>query len=805
MNKISYACIAGMLLLVISAFALFSYRYVQRFNTTLLEENEAYLSEVADHIAVYTKTVLSDTQNSLQNSASVITTLSAQQRLTYLQEIVERENFSYAGYAFTDGIFYSTESFMNTNVLHESSFQNALAGKTTISNIARTILEDRVVTGIIISVPIYDENTVAIGALSAMLELSKIDSALKVESFQGKGYSYIIDATGNLILQNKSVSYSNFFRILENVELDDDMEPHDVQQRIQNQEAGMLRYHQLQEERYAYFTPLGINDWTIISIVAKEVITGKTDVLLQQLIVMNTAGILVFILLFCTAGGFWILSQNRKNAADAKTAFLANMSHEIRTPMNAIVGTSEILMQSNLNKEQEYYVNNILQSSHSLLTIVNEILDYAKMAAGKYKIYPRPYEIASLLFDITTLASIRIGSKNVKLQVMIDAMLPHTFIGDMTRIKQILVNIVGNAMKFTNEGYIQIAFSLVKKEGADYLEIKVIDTGCGIKKQDIPNLFESFYQIDIEQSQENEGTGLGLPISMSLCKLMNGDLKVDSEYGKGSCFTITLKQEVANPTPLLQDYSYSSYRFLILEEEEIMREFYASCMKELGISLYTCISTKEEGMACLQDNTYDFVMAKSSILEDVIFRSEMKSAKGIHLLPQQKPAKLTYESDDISIYTPMFAMQLSQALEQHNDKIPITEKKIHKGYPHAHVLVVDDNELNREIAMDILSFYAIQVDGASSGKEAIEMIQKTSYDLVFMDHMMPDMDGIQALKKIRALSKEEYQTLPVIALTANAISTSQDMFFEAGFTEFLSKPINIHKLQEILDKWLSVA
>lgn len=228
--------------LFIIIFAGIAVSYIQKFDETLLEENESHLSEIADHIAIYTKSIVEDTSNALQNAANALIAIPEEHRLVYLKDIAQRHAFTYVGYAVLDGEFYATEPSQNGNILNEEAYQNALLGQVTISDLERKIFNDYVVSGITITVPIYDNRLQPIGALSAMLDTTELDDALEVESFQGEGYSYIINQTGELILHNKSMDYSNFFRILENSELLDNASLSDIKQRILDGESGLIHY-----------------------------------------------------------------------------------------------------------------------------------------------------------------------------------------------------------------------------------------------------------------------------------------------------------------------------------------------------------------------------------------------------------------------------------------------------------------------------------------------------------------------------------------------------------------------------------
>lgn len=786
--------------LFILVFAGLAVSYIQKFDETLIEENEGHLSEIADHIAIYTKSIIEDTTNALQNAANALDAISTENRLNYLKDIAERQEFTYVGYAGMDGEFISTESTQDGNIQAREAFQNALSGKVTISDLERKIFSDYVVSGITITVPIYDRNMQAVGALSAMLDTTELDDALEVESFKGEGYSYIINQTGELILHNKSMDYSNFFRILENSEILDHGSLSEIKQRILDGESGLIHYKQFGIERYAYYTSIGINSWTIVNIVDSGVITAKTDMLMKELIVITGCVIFVFLLLLMLAGMSWITSEKQKHLSNSKSLFLANMSHEIRTPMNAIIGTSEILLRSNIDSSHKNYVKNILNSSQSLLAIINDILDFSKIEAGKFTIVDEPYEIESLIYDITALATIRLDNKPVYFLMEIDKDVPANLIGDSSRIKQILINIVGNAIKFTQTGMIKVSVSSVYKENQFYLQFKVADTGIGIKKQNLSKLFISFNQIDNHYNLNHEGTGLGLAISKSLCELMNGEISVESEFGVGSVFTFMVMQKVQNDKTLIQPVAQKNRKLCILEPSSLLRDFYSETLKQFDVSYCICENLKEF-IDRIQEQSFDYVFVDQSFKKETLL-PYIKDAKVITILKQQETTLFSNLHDEYKIYCPMFNLQLSYLLSNQSKVYMEEQLDAIPSLLNTRVLVVDDNQINREIAQEIIAFYDIESDGAASGQEAIDMVKLKEYDLVFMDHMMPDMDGIEAMQAIRMLPEKRYQSLPIIALTANATENAKQMFLQLGFDGFLSKPIDIKKLNGILEKWL---
>jgi signal transduction histidine kinase/DNA-binding NarL/FixJ family response regulator/HPt (histidine-containing phosphotransfer) domain-containing protein len=397
-----------------------------------------------------------------------------------------------------------------------------------------------------------------------------------------------------------------------------------------------------------------------------------------RLIILGTvlASVLILVLIRVDAARTKSDMENRQ-----KSTFLANMSHEIRTPMNAIIGMTDLLNYEPLNKRQMGFINDIKVSARSLLSIINDILDMSKIEAGKFELNPINYDLHMLLDNIFSMFSFVTQKKGLDFKYETEGKIPRYLYGDDIRLKQVLTNICSNAVKYTEKGYVKFKVTAT----ANKLMFEIKDSGIGIRKEDIPKLFNTFQRIDTDKNRNVIGTGLGLSISKTFVEMMGGKIIVDSEYEQGSVFLIVIP--------------------IVLGRKE-----------------------------------------------------EVKSNKG---LPE------------------------GQSLSA----------------PDANVLVVDDNEFNIRVAEGLIGLFKINVHTAFSGKEAIEMVQKINYDIVFMDHMMPEMDGVEAAGRIRELG-EKYKKLPIIALTANAVQGAREMFLSNGFDGFISKPIDIQEMYRILKEWL---
>ena len=489
-------------------------------------------------------------------------------------------------------------------------------------------------------------------------------------------------------------------------------------------------------------------------------------------------------------------------SAQIKSNSLANMSHEIRTPMNAILGMTELIMHENIDDTVMAHANDIRNACRGLLTILNDILDISKIESGKLEIVPQRYHISSLLIDVISIVRQRLEQKNIFFAVNIDTNIPSELIGDEIRIKQILINLLVNAVKFTHEGQITFSVSCTPAGDDCRLTFSVSDTGIGIKSEDSEKIFVLFQQIDTKKNRNIEGTGLGLSISRQLAEMMDGSLEMESEYGIGSTFTVSVKQSVANRRPVTTLKNPERNAVLVYENRPMYLNAITHTLQSLGCQYKVC-QNRPELHSLLDAGRYDYIFLSSlsiGMVQDVVTQ---KCPDAIIVVLDGDGGSYS-KNNTISMSMPIHCLQLANILndeyENYDNRMnPMQASKIYA--PWAKVLVVDDNAVNLKVAAGLLKTYGIQADTAASGMRAVVMVQEKDYDLVFMDHMMPEMDGIDTTVAIRRLGGK-FTQLPIVALTANAVSGMKEMFIAEGLDDFSPKPMETSKLNAILKKWL---
>lgn len=531
-----------------------------------------------------------------------------------------------------------------------------------------------------------------------------------------------------------------------------------------------------------------------------------------------------------------IAKEQADKANNAKTDFLSNMSHEIRTPLNAIVGFSETLKDENLPESARENVDDIIMASNNLLDIVNGILDISKIEANKLEIINKEYDIKSMIDELIALTKARLGEKPIDFKVNIDPSIPKVLYGDNVRLKQIILNLLTNAAKYTKEGYVLFTMSHVIKDNVCRLIVSVEDSGIGIKEENLPKLFSKFERLNVEKQITIEGTGLGLAITKKLVELMNGTIVVQSVYGKGSKFTVSIDQRIisieeplakAAPATTSTIIDANGARVLIVDDNELNIKVASVLLKKYHFNIDSCTS----GFECVEkiknNEKYDIIF-----MDDMMPRMngrttllKLREIEGFNIpvvaltanaITGMKEEYLNFGFNDY-LSKPIERRELERIIKEYiqnsnkasiNTNTTYSQKSVMEELGielpqlsqvkqnNKNILIVDDNDVNIKVLSASLKKYNYSIDSCNSGSEAInKVIDNNKYDLIFMDEMMPELNGCETLENLESI--EGFKT-PVIMVSASSKDEVKDKLEKYNFSGYLSKPFNKDDLDEIL-------
>lgn len=496
-------------------------------------------------------------------------------------------------------------------------------------------------------------------------------------------------------------------------------------------------------------------------------------------------------------------------AEQSKDDFLANVSHEIRTPINTICGMSQVVLQEDNIEKMREDVRYIQTAGKNLMSVVSDVLDFSELQSGKIAMEEEAYNITSTINDVVNMTLAKIEEKSIELIVDCDATLPCSLLGDEKKIRRVIMNLVDNAIKFTEEGCVSIQISYRKEEYGINLIITVKDTGIGMKEESLQKIFSSFSQIDTRRNRQTGGVGLGLAISQAVVRMMGGIITIKSKHRKGTFVRFVVPQKVLDERPIAslehkEELNISVYVNMEQFEMTEIRDEYSNniqhMLEQMQVKNHVCRNLSELKRREEYENFTHVFIGMEEYKEDKEYFDCLSMRTKVIMILYRSEEKELSNANILRIYKPFYIIPIVLMINGQLTGIEgqYSNKKKRMFAPEIHALVVDDNVMNLKVMEGILERYQMKVSTATSGKSALEKINTKSYDMVFMDHMMPEMDGVETLHQIRKKSGMYFETVPVVAVTANAIAGVRETFLAEGFTDFLEKPVESSVLERVL-------
>lgn len=496
-----------------------------------------------------------------------------------------------------------------------------------------------------------------------------------------------------------------------------------------------------------------------------------------------------------------------------KDIFLMNMSHEIRTPMNAIVGLVNLLLEKDISDQVSESASNILNSCNALLSITDELMDLSKSESGDITLYTTSYDFNDFIMEIINMITVRMTERNLVFFVEINSNIPQILYGDTSKLRQVLIHLLNNSNKFTEKGKIilRIDYRNIDSEKVELI-FDIEDTGVGIKKEYLSHIFDRDFYQEMRKLSENSpeseddsrinARGLGLSLCSDIVKKMNGDITVQSEYHIGSTFTVKVPQKIVSSKSIVNVIEPADYYALVFEKNTEYASNVKKMFDSLGIKCDIAKSNLDvERLVSVNSYTHIFMANENYSECEDFFSRRLNTEKFINFLGFNE-SNISKKASTI-INRPVNIISLAAMLNsQNNDYVRSANYQGDFSCPHITILVVDDNQTNLNVASLILKKYDATILTAISGKDCLRVLSEHDVDMIFLDYMMPEMNGIDTLKRIRNIPGSKYTAMPVVALTANVVSGAKEMFLKAGFDDFLAKPISIKKLEKILRKLL---
>ena len=503
--------------------------------------------------------------------------------------------------------------------------------------------------------------------------------------------------------------------------------------------------------------------------------------------------------------------EELEKAENSKDDFVANVSHEIRTPINTICGMSEVILKEELPFPVKEKIQDIQRAGRNLMGIVSDILDFSELQSGEIEIEEEAYNISSTINDVIHMAMAYKNDKKIEFIIDCDPGIPSELLGDEKKLRRVILKLLNNAIKFTQTGCVTLSIGYRKENYGINLSVTIKDTGIGIREENLEKLFTTFNQADASRKRQEGGLGLGLAISHTLIQKMGGTITVKSKWGKGTTVRVVVPQKVLDETPIVSlqnKANISAATYIDMEQFEMaeIRDEYSNMILNMAEKLkgkcQVCRDFSELQRRCEKEHFSHIFTSIVEYRENPAFFDRLAKETNVVVVLEQKDEIEISNPLIQKIYKPFYILTIVSVLNgQRNNRNQLSlcsQSKIETK--DVHVLVVDDNSMNIRVAEEMLATYNIKVTKAVSGKEALEKITAMNYDFVFMDHMMPEMDGVECFHRIRQKSGTYYRNVPIIALTANTVAGTREMLLKEGFNDYLEKPIERSVLERVLKR-----
>ncbi|GHU50180.1 hypothetical protein AGMMS49975_00670 [Clostridia bacterium] len=656
--------------------------------------------------------------------------------------------------------------------------------------------------GMSVSRELHDKHGKVRGVVGLDIDPKLIKNSVTGLSIAGSGYGVIINDKFEFVTHKQGMLVGHSMSVIDDMFADSTARLRGDLQRNGYVNAGRFTDYD-GTESIVFFKRL-FNGWYVG--VVTEVAGFYADMygMTVGIVVLGTVLLIIVSYLLIK---LYISSAPIMEGKDGKTSFLTKMSHELRTPLNSIFGMTELALRDNtITHTIRDYVENIRKSSNSLLSLINDILDFSRIESGNLEVSEKEFQLSSLVGDVISIIRMKLLDSPVKFVVNVKSAIPDNLIGDEIRVRQVLINLLENAVKFTEKGVVSLDVSAELLEGNRLaLIFDVTDTGIGIRPENIRKLFIDFVQFETVSGRALEGTGIGLSVSRKICIRLGGDIAAKSVYGAGSTFTARVVQSFASYDALASVLNYEGKRVLLYEPRKEYMDNMSKTLEDLGVIYY---STQDPSVFYeeLKQIDYPYVFTAPYLfanVRNILNKLDMDSK--IVLLSEFGEV-ITAKCNRI-IEMPTYCVPVSNMLNDiivsadYRDSVDTDKKFIAKS---ASVLIVDDIPTNLKIAEGLMSAYGMHIDTCRGGQECIDLVCENDYDIIFMDYMMPIMNGIEATEKIRELGKsnERLKNLRIVALTAVAAANGAEMFIHAGMDDFMAKPIEMPKLDAVLRKWI---